>query len=313
MARARNRPTATDAVAIVTGGSCGLGRDIARTLASRRLRRGRGLPARPGAKPRPRSRRSSPRAATALAVRADVADELDVERLFDETTAAFGGVDVVVHTTVRRAHPSSIGTRRAGSVMAARSSTPPARRPSHPSSPASCAPATSRSTGSRRGWSVPAPGTTSPPHRRAGRCRTPGRPTRMAPSAQPATIVAASAIRWSFVQGGPIVARGPCRTSSARSASMLDRLTHHRLGVVEVDVPATSVCELGELLAIHDGVGPGLIRRATLDGDVVGEVGRPGSERDRDGSARAARLRSRRVRLTSPERRTLAPSRPAQP
>jgi hypothetical protein len=35
------------------------------------------------------------------------------------------------------------------------------------------------------------------------------------------TIVAASAIRWSFVQGGPIVARGPCRTSSARSASML--------------------------------------------------------------------------------------------
>ena len=38
---------------------------------------------------------------------------------------------------------------------------------------------------------------------------------------QPATIVAASAIRWSFVQGGPIVARGPCRTSSARSASML--------------------------------------------------------------------------------------------
>ena len=37
---------------------------------------------------------------------------------------------------------------------------------------------------------------------------------------QPATIVAASAIRWSFVQGGPSVARGPCRTSSARSASM---------------------------------------------------------------------------------------------
>ena len=38
---------------------------------------------------------------------------------------------------------------------------------------------------------------------------------------QPARIVAASAVRWSFVQGGPIVARGPCRTSSARSASML--------------------------------------------------------------------------------------------
>ena len=38
---------------------------------------------------------------------------------------------------------------------------------------------------------------------------------------QPATIVAASAVRWSFVQGGPNVARGPCRISSARSPSML--------------------------------------------------------------------------------------------
>jgi 3-oxoacyl-[acyl-carrier protein] reductase len=34
---------------------------------------------------------------TALTVRADVTDELDVERLFIETTEAFGGVDVVVH------------------------------------------------------------------------------------------------------------------------------------------------------------------------------------------------------------------------
>jgi 3-oxoacyl-[acyl-carrier protein] reductase len=34
---------------------------------------------------------------TAVAVRADVADELDVERLFSETIDAFGGVDVVVH------------------------------------------------------------------------------------------------------------------------------------------------------------------------------------------------------------------------
>jgi len=33
----------------------------------------------------------------AVAVRADVADELDVERLFTETIAAFGGVDAVVH------------------------------------------------------------------------------------------------------------------------------------------------------------------------------------------------------------------------
>ena len=38
---------------------------------------------------------------TALAVRADVTDELDVERLFTETAAAFGGVDVVVHAALR--------------------------------------------------------------------------------------------------------------------------------------------------------------------------------------------------------------------
>ena len=33
-----------------------------------------------------------------MAVRADVADDLDVQRLFAETMIAFGGVDVVVHT-----------------------------------------------------------------------------------------------------------------------------------------------------------------------------------------------------------------------
>ena len=36
---------------------------------------------------------------------------------------------------------------------------------------------------------------------------------------QPATIVAASATRCSFVHGGPSAARGPCRTASARSPS----------------------------------------------------------------------------------------------
>ena len=34
----------------------------------------------------------------AMAVRADAADDLDVQRLFAETIAAFGGIDVVVHT-----------------------------------------------------------------------------------------------------------------------------------------------------------------------------------------------------------------------
>ena len=60
-----------------------------------------------------------------------------------------------------------------------------------------------------------------------------------------------------------------------------DRLTHDMLRVIGVDVPATSVCELGEHLAIHDRVGAGLVRGATLDGDVIREPGGPHSERDR--------------------------------
>jgi len=36
---------------------------------------------------------------TIVAVRADLADDLDVQRLFAESQALFGGVDVVVHTT----------------------------------------------------------------------------------------------------------------------------------------------------------------------------------------------------------------------
>ena len=34
---------------------------------------------------------------TTLTIRADVADELDVEWMFAETTEAFGGIDVLVH------------------------------------------------------------------------------------------------------------------------------------------------------------------------------------------------------------------------
>ena len=58
-------------------------------------------------------------------------------------------------------------------------------------------------------------------------------------------------------------------------------LIDHRLGVIQMDFPATTVRELGELLAIHDRVSPGLIGRATLDGDVVREVKRSGPKRDR--------------------------------
>jgi|tagenome__1003787_1003787.scaffolds.fasta_scaffold20892698_2 hypothetical protein len=40
---------------------------------------------------------------TTVAVRADLADDLDVQRLFAESIAAFGGVDAVVHTTAESA------------------------------------------------------------------------------------------------------------------------------------------------------------------------------------------------------------------
>jgi 3-oxoacyl-[acyl-carrier protein] reductase len=99
----------TDPVAIVTGGWCGPGRAIARKLASRGyavvvvyLRDQGEAEAAVG--------EILASDGTALAVRADVSDELDVERLFDETTAAFGGVDVVVHTAIRG---SSVVNQRA--------------------------------------------------------------------------------------------------------------------------------------------------------------------------------------------------------
>jgi 3-oxoacyl-[acyl-carrier protein] reductase len=87
-----------EAVAIVTGGSSATGRDVARALA------GWGwaivlvyLEHQPTVE-----------AAVAeilaghgsiVAVRADLADDLDVQRLFAESSAAFAGVDVVAHAT----------------------------------------------------------------------------------------------------------------------------------------------------------------------------------------------------------------------
>jgi len=90
----------TDPVAVVTGGSCGAGRDIARKLASR----GYAVVVvylRDQGKAEATVEEILAANGTALAVRADVTDALDVERLFIETTAAFGGVDVVVHTALR--------------------------------------------------------------------------------------------------------------------------------------------------------------------------------------------------------------------
>jgi len=86
------------AVAIVTGGASQTGRDVALGLAS-------------WAWPivvvylEHQSRADATVAeiiaaeGTTVAVRADLADDLDVQRLFTESIAAFGGVDIVVHTT----------------------------------------------------------------------------------------------------------------------------------------------------------------------------------------------------------------------
>jgi 3-oxoacyl-[acyl-carrier protein] reductase len=92
----------TNAVAIVTDGACGLGRELAAELA----RRGFAVvvvtlsdPDRAEATVDDIVRRGG----TALSVRADVTDEIDVERLFGETRAAFGDADVVAHTALRGA------------------------------------------------------------------------------------------------------------------------------------------------------------------------------------------------------------------
>jgi 3-oxoacyl-[acyl-carrier protein] reductase len=88
--------TGTDRVAIVTGGSRGAGREVVRKLANRGY-------AVVVAHIRDQGAADSiveealAAGGTALTIRADVADELDVERMFAETAEAFGGVDVVVH------------------------------------------------------------------------------------------------------------------------------------------------------------------------------------------------------------------------
>jgi 3-oxoacyl-[acyl-carrier protein] reductase len=89
--------TSVYAVAIVTGAAHGIGLDVARTLAAH----GYAVVVvylRDQAEAESAVEEILAANGTALAVRADVNDELDMERVFDETVAAFGGVDVVVHT-----------------------------------------------------------------------------------------------------------------------------------------------------------------------------------------------------------------------
>jgi 3-oxoacyl-[acyl-carrier protein] reductase len=94
-------------VAIVTSGSRGIGRATIRTLASR----GHAvvvnyLHDQPAADATVETVLAHDGAA--VAIRADVADELDVQRLFAETIESFGGVDIVVHTVGGRTAPTPI-------------------------------------------------------------------------------------------------------------------------------------------------------------------------------------------------------------
>lgn len=87
-----------EAVAIVTGGSVGTGRAIARGLA------GWGWAVVVVYLERQATTEATvaeilAAAGAIVAVRADLADDIDVQRLFAESRAAFGDVDVVVHTT----------------------------------------------------------------------------------------------------------------------------------------------------------------------------------------------------------------------
>lgn len=83
-------------VAVVTGGSRGVGREVVRKLAGRGYAVAVGYVHDQGAATAVVDEVIAT-GGNALMIRADVADELDVERLFTETIAAFGGVDVVVH------------------------------------------------------------------------------------------------------------------------------------------------------------------------------------------------------------------------
>jgi 3-oxoacyl-[acyl-carrier protein] reductase len=107
-------------VAIVTGGSRGVGREIARRLA------GRGYAVvvvyvrdQPEAEAAVEEILAANGAA--IAVRADLTDELDVARLFDETAAAFGEVDLLVHASVRGSsvvnRQAALKLRRGGAIV----------------------------------------------------------------------------------------------------------------------------------------------------------------------------------------------------
>ncbi|MFF3562515.1 SDR family oxidoreductase [Streptomyces sp. NPDC002574] len=89
--------SSTDRVAIVTGGSGGIGRAAAERLAADGMKVVIGYAGNPG---RAKEAVEAVVAAggTAMSVRADVADQGEVAALFDQAEQAYGGVDVVVNT-----------------------------------------------------------------------------------------------------------------------------------------------------------------------------------------------------------------------
>jgi 3-oxoacyl-[acyl-carrier protein] reductase len=96
-----------DRVAIVTGGSRGVGRAAVRRLAAH------GYAVVVDYLHDQRAAESTVEEilannGNAVAIRADIADDLDVTRLFAETIAAFGGIDVVVHAAGSRITASEV-------------------------------------------------------------------------------------------------------------------------------------------------------------------------------------------------------------
>ena len=89
-------------VAIVIGGSRSVGREVVRALASQ----GYAIAVvylEDQVKADATVEEVLAAGGAAVTVRADLTDDLDVERVFTETIAAFAGVDVVVHTTTHGA------------------------------------------------------------------------------------------------------------------------------------------------------------------------------------------------------------------
>jgi 3-oxoacyl-[acyl-carrier protein] reductase len=94
------QPRTEQRVAIVTGGSRGIGRQIAQQLAADGFAVVVGYAGNKDAADEA-VRAIEEAGGTAYAARADVADETEVAALFDQAEATYGGVDVVVHAAGR--------------------------------------------------------------------------------------------------------------------------------------------------------------------------------------------------------------------